>query len=257
MNFLWGNVAVFHANFIAVVERGRAAQGEQQHGRQAGLGLAAKTRGQARLVVVAEHVVGPGKGRQGGFHFIYRAAHGRGLPGFPHQTEVEGQVQFIAVLTVVTHPAVVLAPQFANGAAVVEFVQHGADLAQDGVHFVLIHVVAVDQAAVETGIRAILSFETTGRISEENAALGLEENVKFIEKARKRGGRVTGRIGVHTTYTCSTELLMEVKRKADELGVGYMMHHLDDRWHHMDTTLRFGKRPTRYLADIGFLSPNF
>jgi cytosine/adenosine deaminase-related metal-dependent hydrolase len=34
------------------------------------------------------------------------------------------------------------------------------------------------------------------------------------------------------------------------------MHHLDDRWHAFDTTRRFGKRPTRYLEDIGFLSPN-
>ena len=68
--------------------------------------------------------------------------------------------------------------------------------------------------------------------------------------------RVTGRIGVHTTYTCSTELLQEVKSTADELHVGYMMHHLDDRWHHFDTTRRFGKRPTKYLEDIGFLSPN-
>jgi 5-methylthioadenosine/S-adenosylhomocysteine deaminase len=115
---------------------------------------------------------------------------------------------------------------------------------------------AVDQAAMESGMRAVLSFETTGRISKENSALGLEENVKFIKKARARGGRVTGRIGVHTTYTCSTELLQEVKRTADELQIGYMMHHLDDRWHHFDTTLRFGKRPTRYLEDIGFLSPN-
>ncbi len=115
---------------------------------------------------------------------------------------------------------------------------------------------AVDQAAMETGTRAVLSFETTGRVSEKNAAMGLAENVNFIKKARARGGRVTGRIGVHTTYTCSTELLQEVKRTADELQVGYMMHHLDDRWHHFDTTLRFGKRPTRYLEDIGFLSPN-
>ncbi len=115
---------------------------------------------------------------------------------------------------------------------------------------------AVDQAAIETGTRAVLSFETTGRISEENAALGLEENVKFIKKCRERGGRISGRIGVHTTYTCSTELLQEVKKTADELEAGYMMHHLDDRYHHFDTTRRFGKRPTVYLEDIGFLSPN-
>ena len=116
---------------------------------------------------------------------------------------------------------------------------------------------AVDDACMETGIRAVLSFETTGRISEENSAMGLQENVNHIKKTRSRDyDRITGRIGVHTTYTCSTELLQEVKKTADELGAGYMMHHLDDRYHHFDTCRRFGKRPTRYLADIGFLSPN-
>ncbi|MEL7642790.1 MAG: amidohydrolase family protein [bacterium] len=116
---------------------------------------------------------------------------------------------------------------------------------------------AVDKACMETGIRAVLSFETTGRISEENAAMGLAENVNHIKRCRSRAyDRITGRIGVHTTYTCSTELLQEVKKTADELGAGYMMHHLDDRWHHFDSCRRFGKRPTRYLEDIGFLSPN-
>jgi len=116
---------------------------------------------------------------------------------------------------------------------------------------------AVDKACMETGIRAVLSFETTGRISEENAAMGIAENVNHIKRCRAREyDRITGRVGVHTTYTCSTELLQEVKKTADELGAGYMMHHLDDRYHHIDTCRRFGKRPTRYLADIGFLSPN-
>ena len=116
---------------------------------------------------------------------------------------------------------------------------------------------AVDDACMETGIRAVLSFEATGRISEKNAAMGLQENVDHIKKTRNREyDRITGRIGVHTTYTCSTDLLQEVKKTADELNVGYMMHHLDDRYHHFDTCRRFGKRPTRYLADIGFLSPN-
>lgn len=116
---------------------------------------------------------------------------------------------------------------------------------------------AVDKACMETGIRAVLSFETTGRISEENSAMGLAENVNHIKRCRSRDyDRISGRIGVHTTYTCPTELLQEVKKTADELDAGYMMHHLDDRWHHFDTCRRFGKRPTRYLADIGFLSPN-
>jgi 5-methylthioadenosine/S-adenosylhomocysteine deaminase len=114
----------------------------------------------------------------------------------------------------------------------------------------------VDRAAMESGMRAVLSFETTGRISAENAQLGLEENVKFFKKAQARGGRVTGRIGVHTTFTCPTELLQEVRWAADEIGAGVMMHMADDRYHVYDTTRRFGLRPTAYLEEIGFLRPD-
>jgi 5-methylthioadenosine/S-adenosylhomocysteine deaminase len=115
---------------------------------------------------------------------------------------------------------------------------------------------AVDRAAMESGMRAVLSFETTGRISEENAQMGLEENVKFFKKAKARGGRVTGRLGVHTTFSCSTELLKQVRATADELGAGVMMHMADDRYHVYDTTRRFGLRPTAYLEKIGFLAPD-
>ncbi len=115
---------------------------------------------------------------------------------------------------------------------------------------------AVDRGATESGIRAVLSFETTGRISEENARMGLDENIHFFEKAKQRGSRVQGRLGVHTTFTCSTELLQEVRAAATRLGSGLMMHMADDRYHNFDTMRRFGKRPTRYLEDIGFLGPD-
>ncbi|MCC7163653.1 MAG: amidohydrolase family protein [Anaerolineae bacterium] len=115
---------------------------------------------------------------------------------------------------------------------------------------------AVDQGAMESGARAVLSFETTGRVTDQNAQLGIDENVKFYKKAKARNGRVTSRIGVHTTYTTTPELLKQVRAVADDLGAGVMMHHLDDRWHNFDTTKRFGKRPTRYLEDIGFLRPD-
>ncbi len=114
----------------------------------------------------------------------------------------------------------------------------------------------VDRGATESGIRAVLSFETTGRISPENAQLGLEENTKFFLKAKERGSRVEGRLGVHTTFTCSTELLQQVRAEATRLGSGLMMHMADDRYHVFDTTRRFGKRPMRYLEDIGFLGPD-
>jgi 5-methylthioadenosine/S-adenosylhomocysteine deaminase len=114
----------------------------------------------------------------------------------------------------------------------------------------------VDRGATESGIRAVLSFEATGRISYENSQLGLQENINFFKKAKERGSRVEGRLGVHTTFTCSTELLQQVREEATRLGSGLMMHMADDRYHVFDTTRRFGKRPMRYLEDIGFLGPD-
>lgn len=115
---------------------------------------------------------------------------------------------------------------------------------------------SVYRAADEAGIRAILSFETTGRISPENQELGLRENIDFINKINPGNGRIKGRIGVHTTFSCPTELLVEVRQEADRLGCGIMMHMADDRWHVYDSTRKYGKRPTRYLEDIGFLGPD-
>lgn len=112
------------------------------------------------------------------------------------------------------------------------------------------------KAAEEAGMRCVLSFETTGRISPENQALGLEENLKLIGKVNPKKGRIKARIGIHTTFSCPTELLVEARRQADRLGCGIMMHMADDRWHNFDATRKYGKRPTRYLEDIGFLGPD-
>jgi 5-methylthioadenosine/S-adenosylhomocysteine deaminase len=112
---------------------------------------------------------------------------------------------------------------------------------------------AVHRAAVESGMRAVLSFETISRISKENQDLGLKENIDFIEKVNRQHGRITGRIGVHTTFTCTKELLIEARKEADRLGCGMMMHLADDRYHAIDSIRRYGKRPARFLEDIGFL----
>lgn len=114
------------------------------------------------------------------------------------------------------------------------------------------------RAAQESGIRGVMSFETTGRISEENAALGLKENVDFIEHQRKTDpdGRVQGVIGVHTTYTCSGDLIQKCRAEATRIGAGLQMHLADDRWHSFDSTLKYGKRCLKWLEDLGFLGPD-
>lgn len=113
------------------------------------------------------------------------------------------------------------------------------------------------RAVEESGMRGVLSFETTGRISEENALMGLKENVDFIEHCRKNpDGRVQGVIGVHTTYTCSAELIQTCRAEATRIGAGLQMHLADDRWHSFDSTIKYGKRCLRWLEDLGFLGPD-
>lgn len=113
------------------------------------------------------------------------------------------------------------------------------------------------RAAEESGIRGLMSFETTGRISPENAELGLKENVDFIQERRKYpDSRIQGVIGVHTTYTCSGDLIQKCRAEATRIGAGLQMHLADDRWHSFDSTLKYGKRCLKWLEDLEFLGPD-
>ena len=85
-----GDVA--HTELVAVVERGRAAQREQQHGRGARLHRA-DARGEARLVVVAEDVVGPGAGGEQRLVGADDLRDGGGFPLGLYEVEVEGEVR--------------------------------------------------------------------------------------------------------------------------------------------------------------------
>ena len=113
------------------------------------------------------------------------------------------------------------------------------------------------RAVDASGMRGVLSFETTGRISPENAMLGLQENVEFIEECRKHpDSRIQGVIGVHTTDTCSGDLIQRCRAEATRIGAGLQMHLADDRWHSFDSTLKYGKRCLKWLEDLEFLGPD-
>jgi 5-methylthioadenosine/S-adenosylhomocysteine deaminase len=116
---------------------------------------------------------------------------------------------------------------------------------------------AVDQAMQEAGIRGVVGFETTSRLGEEIEKKSVEENIRFFDKVKARGnGRVEAAFNVHTTYTCSTELIQTMAQEARKRGALIQMHCCDDHWHSFDTTRRFGKRSAKYLEDIDFLGPD-
>ena len=61
----------------------------------------------------------------------------------------------------------------------------------------------------------------------------------------------------HALYTCSSNLLRESKKLADKYGVPLGTHYLESRSEKEQLTEKFGKRPTHFLRDMGYLSDRF
>ena len=107
----------------------------------------------------------------------------------------------------------------------------------------------------ERGIRAVLSFEATERLSPENGQLGLAENAEFIRNCRRRGGLVSGLMCFHTTFSCSAPFIKQAFALGAELGVPVHMH-CSEGVHEPDYALEhFGQRPMEYYEALGVAGP--
>ncbi len=106
------------------------------------------------------------------------------------------------------------------------------------------------------GMRAILSFEATERVSKENGQLGLQENAKFIDLCRQEGGLVQGLMCFHTTFTCSDAFIRQAFALATERNV--LTHcHCNEGVHEPNYALEhFGMRTLEYYDKLGVTGPN-
>jgi len=106
------------------------------------------------------------------------------------------------------------------------------------------------------GIRGVLSFEATERVSAENGQLGLRENIAFIESCARSPGLVSGMMCFHTTFTCSEIFIRQAFAAAQELGVSVHMHCSEGAYEPKYTLEHFGKRPLHYYDGLGVAGPN-
>ena len=132
-----GEDGVAHADFLAVVQEGRAAQREHQRQREPRqrviVNAIAKGALDARRIVIAERVAGPGAGRQLGepLRLVLADVGGRERAIRAHQWKVEDQVQLVVPVTVVGDVAI-----FGDQHAVVVLVHHLPQLLHQRVHLV-------------------------------------------------------------------------------------------------------------------------
>ncbi len=120
------------------------------------------------------------------------------------------------------------------------------------------------KAVDEVGLRAQIGFETTERVvgkpilthqKKENADAGMAENIRFIKKYPKNnGGRIEGRLGVHTAFTNSMETLREARGIADKYGCGIQIHIAEIPRAFL--VEKYGVSAPAYLEQAGLLGPD-
>ena len=108
------------------------------------------------------------------------------------------------------------------------------------------------------GLRGVLSFEATERVSRENGALGLRENRLLIEACRvDQSSLVSGAVCFHTTFTCPESFIRSAFSLAEELDA-FVHAHVNEGVHEAEWNLRErGMRTLEWYDSIGVLSPRF
>jgi 5-methylthioadenosine/S-adenosylhomocysteine deaminase len=117
----------------------------------------------------------------------------------------------------------------------------------------------VEREIVKTwGLRGVLSFEATERVSKENGQLGIRENTELIKECdRDQNSLVSGMMCFHTTFTCSDTFIQQAVSKAEELGVLVHAHCNEGVHEGLWCAQHKGMRTVDYYDSLGVLSPRF
>jgi 5-methylthioadenosine/S-adenosylhomocysteine deaminase len=115
----------------------------------------------------------------------------------------------------------------------------------------------IARAVEEVGIRGFIGFEATERHSRDEGFKGVQENVRFAEKAQLNPeAKAKPLFSIHSSFTVSDDLIREVSMLANKYHARITIHTsegLVDVHHNLS---HYGKRTVERLHDIGLLGPN-
>lgn len=117
----------------------------------------------------------------------------------------------------------------------------------------------VAKAVEETGVRAELAEAILENQNKKKGSADLEKGKEFVSEWHgKANGRVRTRMGPHSLYTCSTDLIVRACQTAEELGVGVHMHAAESGLE-MKLVGKAAKGPTsfQHLEGLGVLNDKF
>jgi len=133
--------------------------------------------------------------------------------------------------------------------AAAEMALHGVTCFNDMYFF----MEEVAEAAVEVGIRGVLSEGLVELFGSEPTEKILKRGIEFAEKYHGWKGLIWAALGPHAEYSCSLEFLRKIREEADKLGVGIHMHLAEVKLPVEEFMRKHGKTPVQALDDIGFL----
>ncbi len=110
---------------------------------------------------------------------------------------------------------------------------------------------AVAEAYAEAGIRAVISHGMIDLGDEDKREEELRETRRIYRKCHGLEDLIEVSLGPHAPYTCSEELLREVRRLADEWGVRIQIHVAETRDEVRQVKEETGRRPVEYLDELG------
>ncbi len=112
----------------------------------------------------------------------------------------------------------------------------------------------VAEAIKKAGLRALISYGMIDFNDEEKRKAEIKESLRIIKKCHgKANGRINVALGPHSPYTCSTELLEDVRSIADKYEIRIHIHVAETENEVRQVLGKYGKRPFIYLDEIGLL----
>lgn len=134
--------------------------------------------------------------------------------------------------------------------ACAEMIKSGTTCFND-MYFFMDHVA---KAVDESGMRGVLSHGMIDFGDETKRKNEFKETRRIIDKCHNSAdGRIKVAYGPHSPYTCSQELLEEVKKEANKSGHRIHIHVSETQKEVSDSLESKGKLPFEYLSEIGFL----
>ncbi|MFV0464600.1 MAG: amidohydrolase family protein [Lachnospiraceae bacterium] len=106
----------------------------------------------------------------------------------------------------------------------------------------------------QTGMRGIVSLESSQRISNENGWQCLSQNEKAAAYFKQKGGLVQGAICTHTTFTCTKDFIREAALLAAEQDCAFQFHLSESKYEPEWLQRKQGESPTALYEKVNALS---